>query len=54
MPTSVVKTHEDELLWERAKRLVIDQYGASLEEENPKKFYALVMSIFLELKEGGR
>ena len=44
MPTSVVKTKKQERAWEKAKRIVRQQYPKV--EEGSKQFWRLVMTIY--------
>ena len=48
MPHPVVRTEQDEYLWERAKEIVRRQY--KLTEEDGERFWRLVMGIYKRMK----
>lgn len=37
---------DSEAAWERAKKIVSDEYGKGLKDSDPNKFYALVTTIY--------
>lgn len=45
MPTNAVRGPEGEEQWERAKQVVIDQYG-DISKSDPEKFYSLTTTIY--------
>lgn len=51
MPRGLVKTTEDEKLWERAKRIVYREYGPQY-KIGKESFYALTTKIFKDMKRG--
>ena len=51
MPINVVKTKRDEELWEKAKRVVRNEYG-SQKKIGKEKFYKLVMGTYKKMKGG--
>jgi len=50
MPTGLVKTAKDEEIWNKAKELVHKQYPKLTEKD--KRFWKLVVSIFLKMRRG--
>jgi hypothetical protein len=52
MPTNVVKSKEDEKLWNRAKAAARKQYPYISEDSD--RFYKIVMTIFQNMKKGSK